>query len=392
MESLKDFYFRLSIKNRIALLCFCYSLCMIAATILGRSESHLIRWGSLAVFILLGAFFGMLNVWGISGSIERVIAYLEKMANGDLSQKIVALRNNEISLIIKTISKVQDNMRTMISALQTTSSELSGAAGDLRRTSETMAKGAEDAVGQSASVVHAVEELSSVSTDIAGNCQLMAGKASETKASTMAGERTIGEMSQMMEEIGKMVTDTTRAVESLGTNSNQIGEIIGTIEDIADQTNLLALNAAIEAARAGEQGRGFAVVADEVRTLAERTTAATREIHKIIEVLQGDVKNVVFSMGQSSESFKNGEQRVRLSRQAISEIKSHIEVLTESVDQVATAIEEQSATTSGVRNNIRAISEVIDNVSRGSRETDRAASDLAHAATQLRSITGNFKI
>ena len=241
-------------------------------------------------------------------------------------------------------------------------------------------------------MVPAVLKLSSVSTDIAGNCQLMANKASETKASTMAGERTIGEMSQMMDEIGKMVTDTTRAVESLGSNSNQIGEIIGTIEDIADQTNLLALNAAIEAARAGEQGRGFAVVADEVRTLAERTTAATKEIHKIIEVLQSDVKNVVSSMGQSSVSFKNGEQRVRLSRQAISEIKSHIEVLTESVEQVATAIEEQSATTSGVRNNIRAISEVIDNVSRGSRETDRAASDLAHAAGQLKTITSNFKV
>lgn len=392
MHALQEYYFRLSIKMRIALLCFCYSICMIALTVLARSDSWTVRWGVLGLFIVLGAFFGMLNIMGIGSSINRVIAHLQTMANGDLSQNIVAKRNNEISLIIKTIAELQANMRSMISAIQSTSEGLTKAAGDLRRTSEGMAAGAEQAVGQSASVVNAVEDLTSVSSDIARNCQLMSNKATETKASSMDGGRTIDDMSRMMAEIGTLVSDTTHAVESLGNNSHQIGEIVGTIEDIADQTNLLALNAAIEAARAGEQGRGFAVVADEVRSLAVRTTTATQQIQKIIAVLQRDVKNVVESMGQSSRSVKNGEQGVQLSSQAISDIKSHIEVLTDSVAQIATAIEEQSATTAGVRNNIRAISDVIDSVSRGTRETDQAASGLTNSAVELRAMASKFRV
>jgi len=262
----------------------------------------------------------------------------------------------------------------------------------LHHTSESLAVGAEQAVGQSASVVTAVEDLSAVSSDIALNCQTMAQMASETKSTTIAGERTIAEMSQMMAEIDKMVTDTTIAVESLGSNSQQIGEIVDTIENIADQTNLLALNAAIEAARAGDQGRGFAVVADEVRILAERTTSATREIQRIIAMLQNDVKNVVNSMGQSSQSVKNGECGVHLSSKAISDIKDHIDVLTDRVAQVATAIEQQSATTSGVRNNILGISEVIDSVSQSTKETDKAASDLANSADELKKLSSRFQI
>ncbi|KAA0895143.1 methyl-accepting chemotaxis protein [Oryzomonas rubra] len=392
MHALQDYYFRLSIKMRIALLCLCYSICMIALTVLARSDSWTVRWGALGLFIVLGAFFGLLNILGIGSSIDRVIAYLQTIANGDLSQNITAKRNNEISLIIKTIGELQQNMRSMISAIQSTSEGLNKAAGDLRRTSEGMAAGAEQAVGQSASVVNAVEDLTSVSSDIARNCQLMSSKATETKESTRDGEQTIDAMSRMMTEIGSLVSDTTRAVESLGNNSHQIGEIVGTIEDIADQTNLLALNAAIEAARAGEQGRGFAVVADEVRSLAVRTTTATQEIQKIIAVLQNDVKNVVDSMGQSSRSVKNGEQGVQLSSQAISGIKSHIEVLTDSVAQIATAIEEQSATTAGVRNNIRAISDVIDTVSQGTKETDLSASGLTSSAIELKTLASRFRV
>ncbi|QEM68291.1 methyl-accepting chemotaxis protein [Geobacter sp. FeAm09] len=392
MSALQEYYFRLSIKMRIALLCFCYSICMIALTVLARSDSWSVRWGALGLFIVLGAFFGMLNILGIGTSIDRVIAYLQTMAGGDLSQNIAAKRNNEISLIIKTIGELQRNMRSMIAAIQATSEGLTRAAGDLRRTSEGMAAGAEQAVGQSASVVHAVEDLTSVSSDIARNCQVMSGKATETKESTREGERTIDAMSRMMAEIGSLVSDTTLAVESLGNNSHQIGEIVGTIEDIADQTNLLALNAAIEAARAGEQGRGFAVVADEVRSLAVRTTTATQEIQKIIAVLQNDVKNVVDSMGQSSRSVKNGEQGVQLSSRAISDIKSHIEVLTDNVAQIATAIEEQSATTASVRNNIRAISDVIDTVSCGTRETDQSASGLASSALELKTMASRFRV
>jgi methyl-accepting chemotaxis protein len=220
----------------------------------------------------------------------------------------------------------------------------------------------------------------------------MADKASETKSAATEGKQTIGEMSRMIEEIGRLVTDTTMAVESLGNNSNQIGAIVETIEDIADQTNLLALNAAIEAARAGEQGRGFAVVADEVRRLAERTTRATSEIQKIIATLQGDVRNVIGSMEQSSHSVENGVLGVQRSNHAISDIGSHIEVLTDNVAQVATAVEEQSATTEGVLSNIHAITTIIDDVSNGTAKTGNAAADLSVSAADLKAMAEKFRV
>ncbi|HEY4744821.1 MAG TPA: methyl-accepting chemotaxis protein [Desulfuromonadaceae bacterium] len=392
MQTLQQIYFRLTIKTRIALLCFCYSLCIIAAAILGRSDALVIRYGSLVLFIGLGVFFGMLNIWGIGASIKRIIGYLQNMAQGDLSETIVVRNKNEISWVLTSIQEVQMSVRSIIAGIQTTAGDLTTAATNLKQTSERIAEGAQMAVGQSTAVVHAVEELSSVSHDISRNCQVMADNASETRSATSDGARTIDEMSQMMDEIGNMVTDTTNAVGSLGNNSNQIGEIVATIEDIADQTNLLALNAAIEAARAGEQGRGFAVVADEVRQLAERTTKATSEIQRIIVTLQRDVKNVMGSMEQSSRSVQNGVDRVKLSSRAISDITSHIQVLTDNVAQVATAVEEQSATTAGVMDNIRAISGVIEDVSRGTQETDRASSNLTRSADELTSMAGRFRV
>lgn len=201
MLTLQHLYFRLSIKFRIGLLCFCYSLCMIAAAALGRSDSFAIRYGSLSTFIMLGAFFGMLNIWGMGTSIKRVIGNLQTIAHGNLCQEIVIKHNNEISWILTSIKDVQTSMRSMISEIQATSGGLTSAASNLRQTSESMAAGAAQAVGQTASVVHAVEELSCVSNDITRNCLVMAEKATETRTATIDGERTIGDMSQMMEEI-----------------------------------------------------------------------------------------------------------------------------------------------------------------------------------------------
>ena len=392
MESLWNYYLNFSIKFRLATLCFCYSVCIVATALASQSDSSLIKYGSIVLFIVLGGFFGWLNIWSIDRSTQRAIGYLQTMAQGDLSQTIMIKRNNEVSKMLFAMKGLQDSTRQIIAGIQNTANQLASASELLRTTSARMAQGTEDASQQSDSVSTAVAELASVSDSIMRQCQSMAEKAAQTDSATRSGEETVGNMTAMMGQIERMVIGTTEAVKSLGDTSDRIGDIVVAIEDIADQTNLLALNAAIEAARAGEQGRGFAVVADEVRKLAERTTSSTREIQSIIGSLQGEVRNVVSSMEQSASSVRTGTQDVQLSSRAINTIKEQITPLIDHVSQVATAAEEQSATSASITDSIRHISQVIHDAASGAGQTEQSAAELARSAADLQQLVNRFKL
>jgi methyl-accepting chemotaxis protein len=195
-----------------------------------------------------------------------------------------------------------------------------------------------------------------------------------------------------MARIAERVKQTAQVVDTLGSRSDQIGAIIGTIEDIADQTNLLALNAAIEAARAGEQGRGFAVVADEVRALAERTTRATQEIGTMIKAIQRETKEAVCSMEDGVQQVEQGAQASRKSGEALESILSQIDHVTEQINQIATAAEEQTATTGEISGNVQQVSAVVQDAARGAQETSAAAGQLARQAQQLQNLVAAFKL
>ncbi len=392
MKTLWNYYLNLSIKFRLSVLCVCYSLCILAAGFTAQFESPLIKYGSTALFIVLGATFGWANIWSINRPIQRAIAYLQTMAGGDLSEDIAILRRNEFSRMLGAMKELQDSMRTMIAGMQGTAAHLTSASEMLSTTSSQIADGTENASEQSNAISTAVDEMASVSATISHSCQEMSEKAAGTSNATRSGEETIISMTSMMSEIERMVIGTMEAVKALGANSERIGDIVVAIGDIADQTNLLALNAAIEAARAGDQGRGFAVVADEVRSLAERTTSATREVQSIIASLQGDVKNVVGSMEQSANSVRSGAKDVQLSSQAIGTIKQHIVPLIDHVSQVATAAEEQSATSHSITESMRHISEVIHDAASGAHRTEQAATELARSAHELQQMVNRFKL
>jgi methyl-accepting chemotaxis protein len=197
---------------------------------------------------------------------------------------------------------------------------------------------------------------------------------------------------QGMQNIAASVQESARTVASLGERSDQIGAIVGTIEDIADQTNLLALNAAIEAARAGEQGRGFAVVADEVRALAERTTRATREIGEMIKTIQGETSGAVGSMELAVREVEKGMESSRKSGEALQHILQAINDVTAQIHQIATAAEEQTAVTGEISSNIIQINEVVLETARGAHETANAAAHLSTLAGDLQQIVGRFRL
>jgi methyl-accepting chemotaxis protein len=188
------------------------------------------------------------------------------------------------------------------------------------------------------------------------------------------------------------VKESAKTVGSLGSRSDQIGAIIGTIEDIADQTNLLALNAAIEAARAGEQGRGFAVVADEVRALAERTTRATREIGEMIKAIQNETRGAVTAMEMGVHQVESGTEEAAKSGQALQEILQQVNDVAMQVNQIATAAEEQTATTREISRNMQQITEVVQQTSQGAQDSATAASRLSGNAEELQKLVQHFKL
>jgi methyl-accepting chemotaxis protein len=202
----------------------------------------------------------------------------------------------------------------------------------------------------------------------------------------------VEETIQGMKKIAERVKQTAETIDALGTRSEQIGEIIGTIEDIADQTNLLALNAAIEAARAGEQGRGFAVVADEVRALAERTTKATKEIGQMIKAIQAETGEAVKAMEEGVREVEKGAISSQKSGESLREILDQINEVNMQINQIATAAEQQTATVSEITNNIHDVTQVVHQSARGAEETSAAAAQLAEQSMHLQDLVGKFKV
>jgi len=178
----------------------------------------------------------------------------------------------------------------------------------------------------------------------------------------------------------------------LGDSSKQIGEIISVIDDIADQTNLLALNAAIEAARAGEQGRGFAVVADEVRKLAERTTEATKQIASMIKGIQGETEQAVVAMNQGTHEVQSGIEYADRAGESLNSILSSTQELLDMINQIAAASEEQSATSEQISKNVMSISKVTAESTQRVEDVARTSDELARLTEHLRDLMGNFQV
>jgi len=348
----------------------------------------LLSAGALVASFLISGLFSAV----ITRPIRSLVQIADEIAQGNLNVEIESQGKDETAQLMRSMQNMVANLKETIGALSNASLEIASAAGELHRTSGDLVSGAGEVAAQSGSVAIAGEEMAATSSEIAHSCHITAQNADQANDAALEGAKVVKGSIVVMETIAERVKSAAQRVESLGGRSEQIGQIIGTIEDIADQTNLLALNAAIEAARAGEQGRGFAVVADEVRALAERTTKATREIGEMIKSIQSETRSAVSAMDEGVREVEKGTGEVAKSGDALETILVQIGAVTQQANQIATAVEEQTATTGEISRNMLRITEVVEHSAQSAQQTDRAASRLTTLADELRRNVTKFRL
>ena len=321
-----------------------------------------------------------------------IVAALEKAAGGDLSVRAKIKGNGEFARLATAFNTMMNDMNKAMRQFFSVADLVRNSVVVVRSTTDLMACAAEEIAAQAGSIATASEEMSATSGDIARNCLHASEIAHKATGQTHSGSELVQNSARLMENIAKRVNVSSVTVAGLGERSDQIGNIVDTIEDIADQTNLLALNAAIEAARAGEQGRGFAVVADEVRALAERTTKATKEIATMIKSIQNETQSAVGSMSEGVAEVKRGTTEANRSGEALEDILNQINQLTEQIGQVATAAEEQTATTHEITSNIQKINEVVSRNVESAQSTKQATGMLSEQVDKLHTLVSHFRL
>jgi methyl-accepting chemotaxis protein len=334
----------------------------------------------------------------LSRSVIRPIGRAAGMAKdiaegqGDLTKRLSAGGEDEIGQLSRHFNSFLEYLHGIVSRISETSGRVATASEELAAGSTEMARGAEEQSGKTGQVASAVEEMSASVLEVAKNASGAADAAREAAQVAKRGGEIVARTVGGMEQIARSVEQVAGIIKALGQRSDQIGEIVRVIDEIADQTNLLALNAAIEAARAGEQGRGFAVVADEVRRLAERTGKATKEIAEMIRAIQGEAAGAVSSMEAGQGEVRSGVALAQEAGRALGEIVGVVDRVTAQVQQIAVAAEQQSASAEEISANVEAVATISRQALVAAQGTAQAAGELSGLASQLRGVVGRFKL
>ena len=341
----------------------------------------------LLVLYLFAAFYRAVMV-----SIDTIAEGTQRMADGDLTVHFDIAAQDEMQHIAKSFNAMSRSFRNLVAQAMSSTSQVASAAEELSAITQETDKGIRRQQHETDQVATAINEMTATVQEVANSASSAADSTQAAASEASTGQQVVGKTVESINRLAEEVRGAGEIIHSLEKNSDKIGSVIDVIQGIAEQTNLLALNAAIEAARAGEQGRGFAVVADEVRTLASRTQNATLEIQQMIEGLQGDAGRAVQAMTTSGGQASRGVEAAAEAGEALRRITEAVNTIADMNSQIASAAEEQSAVAEEVNRNISNIAEISEHNATGSTQTAAASGELAGLSGELQQMLSRFKV
>lgn len=340
----------------------------------------------LVFYLFVGLYLSLID------NVQLVGNATQEMADGNLNTRLSLSGNDEMQQIATDFNSMAEKFEALVQQIMSATSQLAAASEEVAVISQESASNLNQQRSETEQVATAMNEMSATVQEVARNAGDASGAAANADNEAKAGNSIVSQASNSIDELAHEVENASGVINQLASDSDSIGSVLDVIKGIAEQTNLLALNAAIEAARAGEQGRGFAVVADEVRTLAGRTQESTQEIESMIDKLQAGAKNAVTAMEVGREKASVGVDQTKQAGEALAAITRAVTTINEMNTQIASAAEEQSATTDEMNKNIININQLADETANSAQQSTTASGELSKLAADLQNLVGQFKI
>ncbi len=352
---------------------------------------------AIVITVILALGVSVVVIYVISGKITKPLIALtvavESVSKGDLSVKLSEITTkDEVAQLYNAMRNMVDRLKEMVIDIEGISDKVEGSSAQIKGSTVNMSNGMEDQANKATQIATSSEEMSATINEIAKNATSIADTAVMATNLAHNGEAIVAKSIEEVRAISQMVEELSRNIATLGDRSKEIGNIIGVINEIAEQTNLLALNAAIEAARAGEQGRGFAVVADEVRSLSERTAKSTLQIDGMIKSIQNEVKSAVTAMSEGTKKAGSGVKLSAEAGKALGAIVESVKDLHVKVEQIATATSELSNVSEQISLDIGMVASVSKDTKDGTDMITSSAYTLAELSKTLQNALRRFKI
>jgi len=350
----------------------------------------------LLVATALALIFGLIAALAITRQIiiplNQTLKVAERVAAGDLTHNLVSLRRDELGQLQRSMQSMTQGLRELIGGISDGVTQIASAAEELSAVTEQTSAGVNNQKIETDQVATAMNEMAATVQEVARNAEEASEAAVAADQQAREGDKVVGEAIAQIERLAAEVSHSTEAMGELKRESDKIGSVLDVIKSVAQQTNLLALNAAIEAARAGEAGRGFAVVADEVRSLAQRTQKSTEEIEELIVGLQNGTQQVATIMDNSRTLTDSSVELTRRAGGSLESITRTVSAIQAMNQQIAAAAEQQSAVAEEINRSVLNVRDVSDQTSAASEETAASSVELARLGTHLQTLVGRFKV